>query len=66
MNSAIIVAAGASRRMGFDKIFASLHGKPVLYWSIAAFQECADVDEIVIVTRARKSQRCKNSSRRKS
>jgi len=54
MNSAIIVAAGASRRMGFDKIFATLHGKPVLYWSIAAFQECEDIDEIVIVTRAEK------------
>ena len=54
MNSAIIVAAGASRRMGFDKIFATLHGKPVLYWSIAAFQECVDIDEIVVVTRAEK------------
>jgi len=51
MNSAIIVAAGASRRMGFDKVFAMLHGKPVLYWSIAAFQECPDIDEIVVVTR---------------
>ena len=40
--------------MGFDKIFAALHGKPVLYWSIAAFQECADIDEIVVVTRAEK------------
>jgi 2-C-methyl-D-erythritol 4-phosphate cytidylyltransferase len=54
MNSAIIVAAGASRRMGFDKIFAALHGKPVLYWSIAAFQGCKDIDEVVIVTRAEK------------
>ena len=40
--------------MGFDKIFAMLHGKPVLYWSIAAFQECEDINEIVIVTRAEK------------
>lgn len=54
MNSAVIVAAGASRRMGFDKIFASLLGKPVLYWSIAAFQECIDIDEIIVVTRADK------------
>jgi 2-C-methyl-D-erythritol 4-phosphate cytidylyltransferase len=50
MNSAIIVAAGASRRMGFDKIFATLLGKPVLFWSIAAFQECPDIDEIIVVT----------------
>jgi len=36
--------------MGFDKIFATLHGRPVLYWSIAAFQKCPDIDEIVVVT----------------
>ncbi len=51
MTSAIIVAAGSSRRMGFDKIFAPLHGKPVLYWSLAAFQECPVIDEIIVVTR---------------
>ena len=40
--------------MGFDKIFATLLGKPVLYWSLAAFEECPDIDEIVVVTRAEK------------
>ena len=40
--------------MGFDKIFAPLHGKPVLYWSIAGFHDCPDIDEIVVVTRAEK------------
>ena len=40
--------------MGFDKIFATLHGKPVLYWSIKGFQDCPDIDEIVVVTRAEK------------
>jgi 2-C-methyl-D-erythritol 4-phosphate cytidylyltransferase len=52
MNSVIIVAAGSSRRMGFDKIFAEILGKPVLYWSLAAFEKCADIDEIIVVTRA--------------
>ena len=52
MNSVIIVAAGASRRMGFNKVFAMLHGRPVLYWSIAAFEECREVDEIIVVTRS--------------
>ena len=51
MISAIIVAAGSSRRMGLDKIFTLLHGKPVLYWSLAAFQNCESVDEILVVTR---------------
>jgi 2-C-methyl-D-erythritol 4-phosphate cytidylyltransferase len=49
MTSAIIVAAGASRRMGFDKLSANLCGKPVLRWSIEAFDACDAVDEIVIV-----------------
>ena len=38
--------------MGFDKIHAPLHGKPVLYWSLRAFQDCSEVDEIIVVTRA--------------
>lgn len=51
MVSAIIVAAGSSRRMGFDKLFAPLAGKPVLWHSIKAFNETKEVDEILVVTR---------------
>lgn len=49
--TAIIVAAGSSRRMGFDKIFAELNGWPVLYHSLAAFDACNDIEKIVVVTR---------------
>ena len=52
MLTAIIVAAGSSRRMGFDKLFALLGGKPVIAHSLNAF-ECADcVDEIILVGRS--------------
>lgn len=51
MVSAIIVAAGSSRRMGFDKLFALLAGKPVLWYSLNAFAECDKVDEIIVVTK---------------
>jgi 2-C-methyl-D-erythritol 4-phosphate cytidylyltransferase len=51
MVSAIIVAAGSSRRMGFDKLFTPLAGKPVLCYSLQAFSNCKEVDEILIVTR---------------
>jgi 2-C-methyl-D-erythritol 4-phosphate cytidylyltransferase len=51
MVSAIIVAAGSSRRMGFDKLFAPLAGKPVLWHSIKAFNDTKDVDEILVVTK---------------
>lgn len=52
MVSAIIVAAGSSRRMGFDKLFAPLSGKPVLWYSLNAFSECEEIDEILVITKA--------------
>jgi 2-C-methyl-D-erythritol 4-phosphate cytidylyltransferase len=51
MNSAIIVAAGISRRMGFDKMFASLGGHPVVWHSIKAFEDAREIGEIVLVVR---------------
>ena len=48
---AIVVAAGSSRRMGFDKLTADLNGKPVTAWSLLAFEQCASVKQIVLVTR---------------
>jgi len=50
MTSAIIVAAGSSRRMGFNKLLAPLSGEPVLRRTLAAFQACDAVDEILVVT----------------
>jgi 2-C-methyl-D-erythritol 4-phosphate cytidylyltransferase len=47
---AIIVAAGRSRRMGFDKLMAPLAGKPVLQWSLDAFLACELVTRVVVVT----------------
>ncbi len=51
MVSAIIVAAGSSRRMGFDKLFTPLAGKPVIWHTLKAFSECREIDEIVVVAR---------------
>jgi 2-C-methyl-D-erythritol 4-phosphate cytidylyltransferase len=52
MLSAIIVAAGSSERMGFDKLFALVSGKPVIAHTIAAFERTDCVDEIILVGRA--------------
>ena len=49
MLSAIIVAAGSSRRMGFDKLFAEIVGKPVIAHSLNAFARTQSVNEIVVV-----------------
>lgn len=53
MNFAVIVAAGKSERMGpnVDKAFLSLGTKPVLAYSLQAFERCPDVDGIVLVVR---------------
>ena len=51
MLSAIIVAAGSSRRMGFNKLFATIAGKPVIAHAIQAFERSRSVTEIIIVAR---------------
>ena len=53
MTTAIILAAGKSERMGggVDKAFLSLVDKPVVAWSLMAFEKCADIDRIVLVVR---------------
>jgi 2-C-methyl-D-erythritol 4-phosphate cytidylyltransferase len=49
MTSAIIVAAGSSKRMGFNKLLAQLAGEPVLRRTLGAFQKCPAIDEIIVV-----------------
>lgn len=57
MVSAIIVAAGSSRRMGFDKLFADLRGRPVVAHSVDAFERTGEIGEIILVTRAEQRPR---------
>ena len=48
--AAIVVAGGASRRMGFDKMLARLeNGRAVIEQSVLAFSQHPMVDEIVVV-----------------
>lgn len=49
-SSAIVLSAGSGTRMGLDipKQYMPLLGKPVLYYTLKAFQE-SDVNEIIIV-----------------
>ncbi len=46
---AILVAAGSSRRMGFDKLSAPLAGVPVLRRSLEAFLTASSVASVVVV-----------------
>ncbi|MCM8711749.1 2-C-methyl-D-erythritol 4-phosphate cytidylyltransferase [Clostridium sp. SYSU_GA19001] len=49
---AIIVAAGKGTRMGanINKQFLHIKNKPVLYYTLKAFESCDLVDEIIVVT----------------
>jgi len=48
--TAVIAAAGTSQRCkGEDKLFYHIDGKPVLAYTIEAFQKCDLVNEIIVV-----------------
>jgi 2-C-methyl-D-erythritol 4-phosphate cytidylyltransferase len=52
MVSAIIVAAGSSQRMGFDKLLSLIGDKPVVAYSIERFEQCDEIDEVILVVRS--------------
>lgn len=49
MNAAILVAAGSSARMGFDKPTALLGGIPLVVHALRTIQECQDIDIAALV-----------------
>jgi 2-C-methyl-D-erythritol 4-phosphate cytidylyltransferase len=51
MLSAIIVAAGSSKRVGFDKLFSKIGDRSVLEHALAAFEAAESVSEIIVVCR---------------
>ena len=53
MVTAIVLAAGQSASMGGgpNKQFIELLGRPLVYYSLAAFEQCRLVDAIVVVRR---------------
>jgi 2-C-methyl-D-erythritol 4-phosphate cytidylyltransferase len=46
---AVLVAAGRSTRMGFDKLWAVLENRPVVDWSLQAIAASRAVDRLVLV-----------------
>lgn len=51
INYAIIVASGKGKRMGADinKVFINIKDKPILAYTIEAFERNVDIDNIIIV-----------------
>jgi 2-C-methyl-D-erythritol 4-phosphate cytidylyltransferase len=61
--SAIIVAAGESRRMeGVDKVLAPLAGKPLISWTVDTFQNCDVIGQILVVTSEKNCDRVRQMS----
>jgi 2-C-methyl-D-erythritol 4-phosphate cytidylyltransferase len=57
--TAIVVAAGAGLRMGgIDKLFADVGGMPLLARTLAAFEACPSVDQIILVASEANLDRC--------
>lgn len=52
MNIALILAAGVGQRMrngGLPKQFLNIMGKPIIIYTLEKFEQCDEVDQIVIV-----------------
>ncbi len=52
MNTAIILAAGVGQRMrsgGLPKQFVSLMGKPIIIYTLEKFEQCGEIDHVIIV-----------------
>ena len=51
--TAIVVAAGSSRRMGgVDKLTADLAGSPLVLWSLRAMEDSQTVGSVILVVQA--------------
>lgn len=59
--TAIVLAGGSGKRMGSEvhKQYLLMGGKPVLYYSLKAFQESDYIDEIILVAGAGEEEYCR-------
>jgi len=59
--TAIVLAAGQGKRMGgkIQKQFLEMQGKPILYYSLMAFQNSLLIDRIILVTGADQVDDCR-------
>lgn len=47
---AVIVAAGSSTRFGRDKLAADVAGRPLIAWTLSAFEAASSIERIIVVT----------------
>ena len=61
MTAAVVLAAGAGKRMGGDvpKQFLMIGGRPMIAVTLEAFENCGAVDTVVLVTGAEHTEYCR-------
>lgn len=59
--TAIVLAGGQGKRMGtsVQKQYLEIEGKPILYYTLRAFQDSEIIDEIVLVVGINQEEYCK-------
>jgi 2-C-methyl-D-erythritol 4-phosphate cytidylyltransferase len=64
---AVVLAAGRGKRMGavLNKQFLCIKEKPILYYTLKAFEDCALIDNIVLVTAENEMDYCREEIVRK-
>jgi len=64
--TAILLAGGSGTRLGTgdNKAYLELGGHPLLTWSLAAFERCPLIDDVVLVTRAEDHDRASAAAAR--
>lgn len=60
-NIAIVLAGGRGSRMKTEvpKQYLLMGGKPVIYYSLAVFQKCSRIDEIILVCSREDVEKCR-------
>jgi len=62
--TAILLAGGSGTRLGAgdNKAYLELDGHPLVAWSLAAFQRCGLIDDVVLVTRPEDHLRARDAA----
>lgn len=62
-NSVVIAAAGKGTRMGLDinKQYIEVHGRPILAMTIQSFEDCGQIDEIVVAANENEIEYCRRN-----
>lgn len=61
INTAIVLAGGNGSRMksNIPKQFIHINDRPIIYYSLLAFEQCQFIDNIILVTRSEDMEYCR-------